>query len=93
MIIRFLGTHNEESCESRLVSLLIDDILAVDAGSLVSELAFIEQEKIRAILLSHGHYDHIRAVPGLPLIIITTSLRSLLRSQPLRFWLLTWWTA
>jgi ribonuclease BN (tRNA processing enzyme) len=65
VIIKFLGTHNEESRDSRLVSLLIDDILAVDAGSLVSELAFTEQEKIRALLLSHGHYDHIRAVPAL----------------------------
>ena len=64
MIIRFLGTHNAESKDTRLVSFLIDDILAVDAGSLVSELTFPEQKKIRAILLSHGHYDHIRAVPA-----------------------------
>jgi Cft2 family RNA processing exonuclease len=64
MIIRFLGTHNEESRDTRLVSILVDDVLAVDAGSLVSELSFKEQEKIRAILLSHGHYDHIRAVPA-----------------------------
>ena len=64
MIIRFLGTHNEESCDTRLVSLLIDDVLAVDAGSLSSELTFAEQEKVRDILLSHGHYDHIRAIPA-----------------------------
>jgi len=64
MIIRFLGTHNAESKNTRLVSFLIDDVLAVDAGSLVSELAFPEQKKIKAILLSHGHYDHIRAVPA-----------------------------
>jgi len=64
MIIRFLGTHNAESKNTRLVSFLIDDILAVDAGSLVSELTFPEQKKIKAILLSHGHYDHIRAVPA-----------------------------
>jgi ribonuclease BN (tRNA processing enzyme) len=64
VIIRFLGTHNEESRDTRLPSLLIDDILAVDAGSLVSELSFAEQEKIRTILLSHGHYDHIRAIPA-----------------------------
>ena len=64
MIIRFLGTHNAESKNTRLVSFLIDDVIAVDAGSLVSELTFSEQEKIRAILLSHGHYDHIRAVPA-----------------------------
>jgi ribonuclease BN (tRNA processing enzyme) len=64
MIIKFLGTHNAESKNTRLVSFLIDDVLAVDAGSLVSELTFPEQAKIKAILLSHGHYDHIRAVPA-----------------------------
>jgi Cft2 family RNA processing exonuclease len=64
MIIRFLGTHSAESKKTRLVSFLIDDVLAVDAGSLISELTFPEQKKIKAILLSHGHYDHIRAVPA-----------------------------
>ena len=64
MIIKFLGTHNAESKNTRLVSFLIDGVLAVDAGSLVSELTFTEQKKITAILLSHGHYDHIRAVPA-----------------------------
>ena len=64
MILRFLGTHNAESKNTRLVSFLIDDVLAVDAGSLVSELTFAEQKKIRAILLSHGHYDHIGAIPA-----------------------------
>ena len=64
MIVRFLGTHNAESKNTRLVSFLVDGILAVDAGSLVSELTFAEQKKIKAILLSHGHYDHIRAVPA-----------------------------
>jgi ribonuclease BN (tRNA processing enzyme) len=64
VIVKFLGTHNAESKNTRLVSILIDGILAVDAGSLVSELTFPEQKKIKAILLSHGHYDHLRAVPA-----------------------------
>ncbi len=64
MLLRFLGTHNAESKNTKLVSILIDDILALDAGSLTSELSFPEQEKIKAIFLTHGHYDHIRGVPS-----------------------------
>jgi ribonuclease BN (tRNA processing enzyme) len=64
VLIKFLGTHNAESKNTRLVSFLIDGILAVDAGSLVSELTFDEQREIGSILLSHGHYDHIRAIPA-----------------------------
>ena len=65
MRIRFLGTHTAESKNTRLVSFLIDDVLAVEAGSLTTELAFSEQKRISAILLSHGHYDHIRDLPSL----------------------------
>jgi ribonuclease BN (tRNA processing enzyme) len=62
--IKFLGTHNAESKYTNLACFLIDDILAVDAGSLASALTFAEQEKVAAILLSHGHYDHIRELPA-----------------------------
>jgi ribonuclease BN (tRNA processing enzyme) len=63
MKVRFLGAHNTESRSTKLVSLLVDDILALDAGGLTSSLPFCEQLKLRAILLSHQHYDHIRDVP------------------------------
>ena len=64
MIVRILGAHNAESKDTKLVSILIDDVLAIDAGCLSSELSFSKQEKIKAILLTHGHYDHIRGVPA-----------------------------
>ena len=64
MLIRFLGAHNAESKDTSFVTFLIDDILAVDAGCLASNLSLSEQRKIKAILLSHGHYDHIRDVPS-----------------------------
>ena len=65
MIIKFLGTHNSETKNSKLVSFLIDDILAVDAGSLSSELSLDEQKAIKAIFLSHGHYDHVKGIAAI----------------------------
>ncbi|MFO8010137.1 MAG: 3',5'-cyclic-nucleotide phosphodiesterase [Dehalococcoidia bacterium] len=67
MNIRFLGTHMYESNSTRLTSILIDDELAVDAGGLTSSLSFTEQERINNILLTHGHYDHIRDIPAIAL--------------------------
>jgi len=64
VLIKFLGTHNSESKDTSFVSFLIDDVLAVDAGCIASNLSFSEQRKIKAILLTHGHYDHIRDIPS-----------------------------
>ena len=67
MEIRILGAHNVESVETRLTSLLVDDVLAVDAGALTSSLSFAEQEKVSSILLTHCHYDHVRDVAAIAL--------------------------
>ena len=48
-----------------MVSLLVDDVLAIDAGALTSSLSLEEQKKIKALLLTHQHYDHVRDVPAL----------------------------
>ena len=65
MHIQVLGAHNCESQDSKLVSLLIDGTLAMDAGGLTSSLSFPAQQKIKAILLTHEHYDHIRDIPAI----------------------------
>lgn len=65
MEIRVLGAHNTESASSRLSGLVIDGVLALDAGSLTSSLAIPEQLDLRAVLVTHRHYDHLRDVPAL----------------------------
>ena len=65
MKIKFLGAHNTESQDTKLLSLLIDDILVLDAGGLTSSLSFSAQLKIKAILITHQHYDHIRDIPAI----------------------------
>jgi len=62
MKIDVLGAHNFESRDTRLVSLLVDESLVLDAGALTSSLSFVAQRKLRAVLLTHQHYDHIRDV-------------------------------
>jgi ribonuclease BN (tRNA processing enzyme) len=69
MEIRILGAHNVESATSKLVSLLVDDVLAVDVGSLTSSLSLEEQQKVSNILLTHCHYDHVRDLAAVALNI------------------------
>jgi ribonuclease BN (tRNA processing enzyme) len=65
MKIKILGAHNSESRNTRQICLLVDDVLALDAGGLTSVLSFRNQTRIKAVLLTHTHYDHIRDIPAL----------------------------
>jgi ribonuclease BN (tRNA processing enzyme) len=65
MNIRILGAHNIESANTGCASFLIDGVLMVDAGALTSNLSFTEQQQLKAVLLTHQHYDHIRDIPAL----------------------------
>lgn len=69
MEIKILGAHNVESAKTKLTSLLIDGVLALDVGALTSSLTFAEQEKVGSILLTHSHYDHIRDLAAVALNI------------------------
>jgi len=58
--IQVLGAHLAEAKGARLTSLLIDGVLAVDAGGITSALSMPEQKKIETVLLTHHHFDHTR---------------------------------
>ncbi len=63
MKIRFLGAHNTETRDTRLSGLLVDGVIALDAGGLTSSLTLSEQLAIKTVLVTHQHYDHIKDLP------------------------------
>jgi len=92
MKIRILGAHNCEGQGIKLVSLLIDEALALDAGGLASSLPIEAQLRLKAILLTHQHYDHIRDIPamGMNALFYETSIR-VYSTQAVRDALATHW--
>ncbi|MBI4218897.1 MAG: MBL fold metallo-hydrolase [Chloroflexi bacterium] len=60
MKIRVVGAHNFASRDHLLATILVDDRLALDAGSLSAGLTFEEQARVEAVLITHRHFDHIR---------------------------------
>lgn len=73
MQVRVLGAHNLESRHTKHTCFLVDGVLAVDAGSLVSTLSAEEQAGIEAVLLTHRHFDHVRDLPTLALATMESS--------------------
>ncbi|MDH5427072.1 MAG: 3',5'-cyclic-nucleotide phosphodiesterase [Nitrospirota bacterium] len=73
MKIRVLGSHGSDlliqgpngSTICRSVGFLVNDELMVDAGTLASGLTLEEQIRVKHILLSHLHLDHIKGIPPL----------------------------
>ena len=53
---------------------LIDDVLALDPGGLTRALTFDEQKGIRAIILSHRHFDHVKDLLPLGIAIRTSGV-------------------
>ncbi len=49
--------------EQRLTCFLIDERVAVDAGSIALALTSEQREKVRDIIVTHPHMDHIASLP------------------------------
>jgi ribonuclease BN (tRNA processing enzyme) len=82
MKVRFLGAHNCETKDAKLVSLLVDEVLAIDAGGLTSSLSLEAQHKLKAVLLTHQHYDHIRDIPTLAMNLFLGGANTTIYSIP-----------
>jgi ribonuclease BN (tRNA processing enzyme) len=65
MKIKILGAHNIESKDTRYACLLLDDVLAIDAAALTARLSLKAQGRLKAVLLTHRHYDHVKDLPAL----------------------------
>ena len=63
MKIEVIGSYGGESLECRMTCLLINDTIALDAGSLAQGLSIERQTRVRSILLTHSHMDHTNALP------------------------------
>ena len=63
MRIRVLGGYGGESLDCRMTCLLINDTIALDAGSLSQSLPIDQQVAVRTILLTHSHMDHTSSLP------------------------------
>ena len=60
MELRIVGCHGGETPRHRTSAFVLDGRIAIDAGSLTSELDLPAQRKLEACLVSHAHLDHIR---------------------------------
>ena len=49
--------------EQRLTCYLIDDCVAIDAGSIALSLSDEQRESVRDIIVTHPHMDHIASLP------------------------------
>jgi ribonuclease BN (tRNA processing enzyme) len=72
MKLRVLGSSGAEFPDYRLPAFLIDNVMLLDAGTIASTLTAREQWKIKHVLLTHTHLDHVKGLPFLADNIIIT---------------------
>jgi ribonuclease BN (tRNA processing enzyme) len=58
--LRVIGCHGGETPKHRTSAFVLNDRLAIDAGSLTSGMDLNAQCALEAVLVSHAHLDHVR---------------------------------
>jgi len=65
-----LGPHGGELPGCKSTCFLVDDRLALDAGSLTSMLDLPALSKVDDILLTHSHFDHVKDLPMMSDVVV-----------------------
>jgi 3',5'-cyclic-nucleotide phosphodiesterase len=58
--LRVIGCHGGETPKHRTSAFVLDERVAIDAGSLTSGMDLKAQCALSAVLVSHAHLDHVR---------------------------------
>jgi ribonuclease BN (tRNA processing enzyme) len=82
MEIKILGAHASESKKARCISFLIDNVLAIDAGGLSATLSWRDKKRIKTVLLTHSHFDHIKDIPLVALSLFRNNATIKIYSLP-----------
>ncbi|MEW6777643.1 MAG: 3',5'-cyclic-nucleotide phosphodiesterase [Bdellovibrionota bacterium] len=80
MRVKVCGCYGGETLDTALTGFVVDGALAVDAGSITRSCTLEEQQKIRNILITHTHLDHIK-----DLAFLSDNLIGMI-SEPITIW-------
>jgi cAMP phosphodiesterase len=58
-----IDEDGKASARQHLLSFIIDDEIAIDAGSLAFSCSDVQRRQVRDIVLTHTHLDHIAGLP------------------------------
>ena len=65
MRVRVLGAYGGSTPWHRQTSFLLDGTVSLDAGALTQSLTLEEQSRVRSIVVTHSHLDHVASLPFL----------------------------
>lgn len=70
MRIEILGCHGGELPTCRSTCFLLDESIVLDAGALTRTLPFDRLRRVRDVLVSHSHFDHVKDIPLLADLVV-----------------------